>query len=88
MRSLINLRLAVTVPPRRFGAERRNDAVDEINSSRASDAQQRADNSAVSANCKQKVMKSPYFEKAARYDKINPSQWDANCAHNIPTTFQ
>jgi hypothetical protein len=42
VRSPIDLRLAVTVPPRRFGAERRDDAVDEINSSRASDAQQRA----------------------------------------------
>ena len=42
MRSLIDLRLAVTVPPRRFGAERRDDAVDETNSSRASDTQQRA----------------------------------------------
>ena len=34
--------LAVTVSPRRFGAERRDDAVDEINSSRASDARRRA----------------------------------------------
>lgn len=41
VRSPIDLRLAVTIPPRRFGAERRDDAVDEINSNRASDAQQR-----------------------------------------------
>ena len=47
VRSPIDLRLAVTVPPRRFGAERRDDAVDEINSSRASDARQRADNRTV-----------------------------------------
>ena len=58
VRSPIDLRLAVTVRPRRFGAERRDDAVDEINSSRASDAQQRADNSAPSLNCKQKDMNS------------------------------
>jgi hypothetical protein len=57
VRSPIDLRLAVTVPPRRFGAERRDDAVDEINSSRASDAQQRADNSAPSSDCKQKDLK-------------------------------
>ena len=43
-RSPIDIRLAVTVPPRRFGAERRDDAVDEINSSRASDTRRRADN--------------------------------------------
>src|SRR4051812_32703723 len=35
---------------RRFGAERGDEAVDEINSSRASDARHRADNSAVSAD--------------------------------------
>ena len=45
VRSPIDLRLAVTVPPRRFGAERRDDAVDEINSSRASDTQQRVHHS-------------------------------------------
>jgi hypothetical protein len=55
VRSPIDLHLAVTVSPRRFGAERRDDAVDEINSSRASDAQQRADNSVLFTGRKQIV---------------------------------
>jgi hypothetical protein len=42
VRSAIDLGLPVTVPPPRYGAERLDEAVDEINSSRASDAQQRA----------------------------------------------
>jgi hypothetical protein len=39
-------------------ANRGDDAVDEINSSRASDTQQRADNSALSSNCKKKGTKT------------------------------